>query len=64
MRKVLFATLLLALWGSCAAKPAPWYEWRSKVDGRQTCRQVSPGEGWEKVSGPYRDARCLHPGTP
>ena len=45
------------------AQPAPWYKWKSKLNGRITCAQTSPGEGWEKDSGPYKDARCEKPGT-
>jgi hypothetical protein len=40
------------------AAPAPWYQWRSKVNGLFTCSQTPLGPGWEKFSGPYRDARC------
>ena len=52
---------------SCAsvlAAPAPWYQWRSKLDGKEFCAQTSLGEGWEKISGPYKDARCEQPGVP
>lgn len=41
-----------------AAGPAPWYQWRSKVDGKLACAQTSLGHGWEKASGPYRDSHC------
>lgn len=55
--------LLLALTSSFA-QPAPWYNWKSKLNGRIFCAQTSPGEGWVKDSGPYKDARCEKPGTP
>jgi hypothetical protein len=32
------------------AAPAPWYYWRSKVDGVRLCAQTSPGHGWERDS--------------
>lgn len=41
-----------------AAEPAPWFKWRSKVDGKQFCAQTSLGPGWEKAAGPYKDSRC------
>jgi hypothetical protein len=43
------------------AGPAPWYKWRSKIDGQQVCAQVSLGKGWEKASGPYSDSHCGKP---
>jgi hypothetical protein len=43
------------------AAPAPWYKWRSKVDGKEFCSQISPGEGWERLAIPYKDARCEKP---
>lgn len=49
---------------SALAVPAPWYLWRSKLDGRTFCAQAFPGTGWEKAAGPYRDARCEKPGLP
>jgi hypothetical protein len=45
------------------AAPAPWYKWRSKLTGDETCAQVMQGE-WERVSGPYKDSRCQIPGIP
>lgn len=53
--------VLLGLSLCAAAAPAPWYLWRSKVDGKAFCFQASPGEGWERVDGPFRDARCEKP---
>ncbi|MET1077588.1 MAG: hypothetical protein ABWY06_06155 [Pseudomonas sp.] len=47
---------LLAL--PCAAAPAPWYQWRSLADGALFCAQFSPGAGWERVAGPFDNARC------
>jgi hypothetical protein len=40
------------------AEPAPWYKWRSKVDGALVCAQTALGPGWEKAAGPYRDSHC------
>lgn len=41
-----------------AAKPAPWYQWRSKADGQLACSQTPLGPGWERAAGSYRDSRC------
>ena len=53
---------------SCAlvalAGPAPWYRWRGIIDGQTVCRQISPGPGWEQVSGPFQDAHCQKRGRP
>ena len=43
------------------AAPAPWYQWRSKTTGSLACSQTPLGPGWEKASGPYRDAHCEKP---
>jgi len=40
------------------AAPAPWYQWRSKVDGALACSQTPLGAGWVRFAGPYRDAHC------
>lgn len=48
---------------SVLAGPAPWYQWKSKLNGKLVCAQTSPGDGWEQDSGPYKDARCEQPGT-
>jgi hypothetical protein len=40
------------------AAPAPWYFWRSKVDGARVCAQVSPGHGWVRDSAAYDGAGC------
>lgn len=55
------ATALLALAaGQLAAEPAPWYQWRSKLDGRVVCSQTPLGAGWEKAAGPYQDSHCQY----
>jgi len=55
---------LLALLFSLAvtAQPAPWFLWQSKANGATFCAQTAPGEGWERVAGPFRDAGCRKPG--
>jgi hypothetical protein len=55
---IVVAILIAGLCGAVAAAPAPWFKWRSKVDGKQFCAQVSLGHGWEKASGPYQDSHC------
>ncbi|RCI71148.1 hypothetical protein DT376_30700, partial [Pseudomonas aeruginosa] len=43
------------------AAPAPFYKWQSKLDGQVACMQTSPGDGWVRLDGPYRDLRCREP---
>jgi hypothetical protein len=50
--------LIAGLCTALAAAPAPWFKWRSKIDGKQFCAQTSLGHGWEKASGPYQDSHC------
>ncbi len=52
------AALLACFSVAVLAGPAPWYKWRSKVDGKQFCAQTSLGPGWEKASGPFKDSHC------
>ena len=58
MNKTCLTLLLACCCGSLAASPAPWWKWRGKIDNSLVCAQTSPGWGWEKAYGPYRDARC------
>ena len=53
-----FLLLALAISAMAQAEPAPWYSWMSRVDGKIVCAQTSPGEGWVRLGGPYRTARC------
>ncbi len=46
------------------AIPAPWYQWRSKLNGEEVCAQTMPSDGWEKARGPFKDASCLKRGVP
>ena len=62
---LLVASLLLISLSAVAA-PMPFYKWQSKLDGRYACQQTSPGDGWQKIGGPFRDAGCreMLPQTP
>ncbi len=57
-KAVAIATLAAVSIGAAHAEPAPWYYWKSKINGKLHCAQTSPGEGWEKDSGPYKDSKC------
>ncbi len=57
-RKFIFVSAALLLAVSAVAGPAVWYQWRSKLEPSFLCSQTSPGDGWEKLSGPFSDARC------
>jgi hypothetical protein len=46
--------LCVAAW----AGPAPWYKWHSQEADYEVCAQVSPGDGWVKVKGPFEDSKC------
>jgi hypothetical protein len=48
----------LAIAAASVAAPASYYQWRSKANGQLACSQTPLGDGWERASGPYRDARC------
>ncbi|EER57645.1 hypothetical protein AcdelDRAFT_4783 [Acidovorax delafieldii 2AN] len=48
---------MLAL-GAALAAPAPWYYWRSQVDGRRVCAQASPGAGWMRDSPAFEGPGC------
>lgn len=63
-RHLVLALAVLSICASTLAAPAPWYQWRSKLTSEISCVQVSPGSGWERASGPYKDARCTVPGRP
>ena len=58
MKRIALALLALFLAASASAGPAPWFQWRSKLNGALACSQTPLGPGWEKTGGPYRDARC------
>lgn len=51
-------TLLAWLCVAAVAGPAPWYKWRSKLDGKQVCSQTPLGPGWEKASAAFKDSHC------
>jgi hypothetical protein len=55
---ICFGMLLAAACGVLAAAPAPWFKWRSKVDGTLVCSQTPLGPGWERAQGPYQDSHC------
>lgn len=64
LRRPLVALAAGVFCSALLAAPAAWYKWTSKRDGTQVCAQVSPGEGWEKFDGPYKDAHCINEGLP
>jgi len=46
------------------AEPAAWYRWRSPYDDIVICSQISPGDSWVVMNGPYKDASCKKLGVP
>jgi hypothetical protein len=61
MKRLYYAvwgTLIACVCTAALAGPAPWFKWRSKVDGKQVCSQTPLGQGWEKASGPFKDSHC------
>jgi hypothetical protein len=46
------------------AGPASWYQWRSPFNESAICSQISPGESWEPIKGPFQDASCRKLGVP
>jgi hypothetical protein len=52
-----FAGGALILSSAGFALSAPYWIWKSNLDGRTTCQQVMQGE-WVKIDGPFRDSQC------
>lgn len=52
------AALIASLATAALAAPAPWFQWRSKLDGKLVCSQTPLGPGWEQATAPYRDSHC------
>lgn len=63
MKRILFITAALYC-TALFADPAAWYRWQSPEGGVALCSQISPGDGWVKVKGPYQDALCKKLGMP
>ncbi len=58
-RTVVILVSLLAVGSTANAVPAPWYKWRSRLNGSVVCEQVMNGDdGWEKIDGPFKDSHC------
>ncbi|MGX4640090.1 hypothetical protein [Massilia sp. SYSU DXS3249] len=55
---ILTGLVLTSVLAQATAKPAPWFQWRSKANGLLACSQTPLGPGWERAAGPYRDSRC------
>lgn len=62
--RLLFLLLLTALAVALPAASAPWYQWRSQLNGELYCAQIEPGPGWTRIEGPFRDAGCQRKGRP
>jgi hypothetical protein len=60
MMKLIAMLFLVSLAFQASANPAAWYQWRSKLNGDLVCVQTSPGSGWEKAAGPYKDPHCMY----
>lgn len=60
-KNVLVLAAVFFLVGVAVAQPAPWYKWKSNLDGKVFCLQTSPGPGWTRVGGPYIDSHCRIP---
>jgi hypothetical protein len=58
---VLSILALSLLCASASAGPAPWYKWRSRLDGAVACSQTPLGQGWDQLAGAYKDSRCEKP---
>lgn len=65
MKSKITALLLLALASAAAsASGAPWYKWQNRFDNTILCAQISPGETWYIVQGPFMESQCRKPGNP
>ncbi|GGC71485.1 hypothetical protein [Undibacterium terreum] len=62
--KALLTGCVLALAASAVlAGPAAYFRWKSKFNNYTICAQTTPGDGWEILSGPFKDAHCSKPAS-
>ncbi|MFZ6850051.1 hypothetical protein [Undibacterium sp. RuRC25W] len=61
MRATTLVVCLLLQTAHVFAAPAAYYIWKSKTSDAQLCAQTSPGEFWDKATGPYKDPHCEKP---
>lgn len=40
------------------AAPAAWFKWHSPLADYDVCAQISPGDDWYIVKGPFEDSGC------
>ncbi len=64
MKSMTLVAIGLLMSFAVIAAPAPWYLWKSKLDGSVWCTQTPPGKGWVQIDGPYKDAHCKTIGRP
>lgn len=62
--KITALVIILAIAATVLAAPAPYYKWKSKLDGKTNCTNVLMSGEWEIVGGPYKDSACTIPGKP
>ncbi|MBY0453645.1 MAG: hypothetical protein K2Q11_02015 [Burkholderiaceae bacterium] len=55
---MLFCCSVALVCSAALAAPAPWYFWRSKIDGARVCAQTSPGTGWQAESVAFDGPSC------
>ena len=63
-RRFALGCALMLMCGAALASGAPWYRWKNAVNKTVMCAQVSPGNVWEIIEGPFMDSRCKKPGNP
>jgi hypothetical protein len=61
LRRCALCLVCLLSFAPLHAAPAPYYLWMNLLDGSRVCSQLSLGQGWKKMGGPYKDARCQKP---
>jgi len=62
--KIAGMSLLVFFCAAAWAGAAPWFRWQNKYDNTILCAQISPGETWVIVQGPFMDSQCRKKGNP
>ena len=62
--KIGLSAVLVLISVAAYASGAPWYKWQNTLDKTVMCTQLSPGESWQIVQGPFMESNCRKPGFP